>query len=49
MDEIRTAKPMVILRNKGRGVFSGKLNLRASAYHTVRTCTILSIKEVKTD
>ena len=49
MDEIRTTKPMVILRNKGRGVFSGKLNLRGSTYDTVRTCTILSIQEVKTD
>ena len=39
---------MVILREKGRGRFSMNLLLRASAYDTVRTRTVLPIQEINT-
>ena len=48
MEEIRTIGPMVILRYKGRVQLSQSLPLRAAAYDTFRTRTLLPQQEMKT-
>ena len=48
MEEFRTTKPMVILREKGRCRSSSNLLIRAAAYDTVRTRTVLPIHQIKT-
>ena len=48
MEEIRTTDTMVILREKGRYIFSGNLLLRAAAYDTMRARTVIIIHQIKT-
>ena len=48
MEEVRTTDPMLILRDKGRCRASRNLLIRAAAYETVRSRTILPLHQIKT-
>ena len=48
MEEFRKTEPIVILRDKGRYRASMNLLIRAAAYDTVRTQTVLPIHQINT-
>ena len=47
MAEVRTTDPMVIMKYKGRCWFSRNLLIRAAAYDTVRSQTVLHLSQIK--
>ena len=48
MEEVSTTDPMVILRENGKGRFTRNLLIRAAVYSTMRTCTVLTLHQIKT-
>ena len=48
MKEVRKTDPLVILREKGRGRSSRNLLIRAAAYDTLGTQTVLPLHQIKT-
>ena len=47
MEEVRTTGPMVILGEKGKGIFTRILIIRSAVYDTVRTYTVLPLFQIK--